>query len=137
MSNLLDDVVSFLASVSLVDDVGGWSGFKGYLPTAPDKAIVIYETGGATPSVPKTGDSLPEMDQVTFQVRGRGDPRGMEALRGRMGSIYRALHGGDLGSDFVLARAIQSGPLSLGLDGNDRPGLTWNFEAFRRRDADT
>lgn len=137
MSDFLADIESFLVAQGLVGDTDGWVCRHNSHTESPDKQIVIYETGGSVPSVPKDGDASTTMDQITFMIRGRGEPGGGTALRARMGSIYRALHGGNLGSDFVLVRALQSGPMSLGRDANDRPGLTWNFEAYRNRDADS
>ena len=98
--------------------------------------IVVYETGGGDPEIVADGSSEIAYDNPSFQIRGRGEKLGMEALRAKMGAVYRALHSGDLGSDYVFCYAKNSGPMLIGLDKASRPGLTWNFNTMRRRDAD-
>lgn len=137
MASLLDDIASFLTSSGLVGGATGWTVAKGGTDPSPDKIITLGETGGPEPELSPSGSTETTYDEPTFQVRGRGEAFGYEALRAKMGAIYVALHGSVLGksTDYVLVRAVQSGPLSLGLDSNDRPMLTWNFSALRRRGA--
>ena len=135
---LLGDVIAYLVSLGLIDGTTGWTGYKGYLPPSPDSVIVVYETPGADPELVGIDSEEIEYDDPGFQIRGRGPVHGYDALRGKMGAIYRALHGSTLGSPFyVQVRSTQSGPMPMGLDDKSRPGMTWNFVAMRRRDADS
>jgi hypothetical protein len=135
---LLDDVVAFLEYTGGVGDTGGWSGFKGYLPPEPDRAVAVFETPGLEPELEKLGSDGVQFDRPGFQVRIRGEKHGYEAARDRMDLIFQLLHGSQIptasGDPFYLyVHAVQSGPMPMGLDENDRPGMTWNFITMRER----
>jgi len=137
---LVTDVLDFLETEGLIEGATEWSGFAGYLPPEPNQAIAVFETPGAPPESKPDGSTETEYDEPTFQVRGRGEKFGYEALRTKMGAIYRALHGSELSPAsgdpvYVYVYARQSGPFPLGLDENNRPGLTWNFKALRERET--
>lgn len=137
---LLADVLDHLEAAGLVGGASGWARAAGYLPPTPDRVIAVFETPGPPPEVVKAGSTEPAYDAPRFQVRGRGAPFGYEALRARMEDVYLALHDSTLSPAtgdpaYVRVDALQSGPLSLGLDENSRPGLTWNFETLRERES--
>jgi len=134
---MADEVLDFLEAQGLIGGATGWTGFAHGMPPDPDQVIVLYETGGSPPEMRPQGSTETLLDQITFQIRGRGSAHGDQALRGMMGEVYRALHDGDLGDQYTMVRALQSGPLSLGHDEQSRPEMTINFEAYRDRDADT
>ena len=138
--SLLTDVLDHLAAEGLIDGATGWTGSAGYLPPTPDKVIAVFETPGDPPEMISVGSTEQAYDAPGFQIRGRGAAMGYEALREKMGAIFLALHDSTLSPAtgepaYVLVRAVQSGPLPLGLDENDRPGMTWNFTALREREG--
>lgn len=142
---MVTDVLEFLADQGLVDGATAWTGVTGGVPPAPDKIIAVFETPGQEPELVSDGSAEQAYDRPGFQIRGRGakaEPGVFDYsdLRDRMGQVYRALHGSELSPAtgdpaYVLVRAVQSGPLPLGLDDNDRPEMTWNFVAMREREA--
>jgi len=132
---MLDDILDFLEDEGHVSGSSGWVGVAGDEPPSPDACITVRETGGPPPEQPPEGSSETMQDQVTFQVRGRGEKEGYELLRTKMGDIYGSLHGGDLGTDFLEVRATQGAPFYIGRDNSDRPLMTWNYEARRERSA--
>ncbi len=140
MALLVTDVLDFLQAEGLIAGATGWERAASGLPPEPDKVIVVFESGGFPPELKPVGSAETEYDEPTFQVRGRADKFGYGALRAKMGAIYLALHGSELAPAsgdpaYVLVRAMQAGPFPLGLDKNDRPGLTWNFTALRERET--
>lgn len=137
---LVTDVLDFLEDEGLIGGETGWGRAAGYLPDSPNQMIAVFETPGALPESKSASSIETEYDEPAFQVRGRGDKFGYEALRTKMGAIYRALHGSELSPAsgdpvYVFVYARQSGPFPLGLDENNRPGLTWNFTALRERET--
>lgn len=138
MAVLPKDVVDFLVAQGIAGGATGWTAIASYLPPDPDQVLVVYETGGADPHSIPTGSTQVEYDEPNFQVRGRAAAFDYNTLRAKMRDVYKALHDSQLGNsvNHVFVRATQGGPFSLGLDDSNRPGLTWNFRAYRRRDAD-
>lgn len=139
MALLVTDVLDYLQGQGLIGGSTGWSRAAGYMPAEPDQVIAVFETPGAPPELVPEGSSEQAYDEPGFQVRGRGGFHGYSALRSKMGAIYRALHGSSLSPAtgdpaYVLVRAVQSGPLPMGLDQNNRPEMAWNFVAMRERE---
>jgi len=140
MALLITDVLDFLVSEGVIGGATGWDQFAGYLPPDPDQVIVVFETPGLIPAIRKDGSTELEYDEPGFQIRGRSNKFDYEALRIKMGEVFRSLHGSDLSPatgdpTYVIVRAVQSGPLPLGLDDESRNGMTWNFEAMRERES--
>lgn len=105
----------------------GGSIFIQKLPQTPDVAIGIFATGGYLASG-KWGYDLPT---VNIQVRGAAhDPVGALA---KARAVYAALHGFHMaalpdGTFVINCRGIQSGPVSLGPDDEDRFRFSLNFQ---------
>lgn len=141
MALLITDVLDFLIAEGIIEGATGWTQSAGYMPPAPDKIIAVFETPGLVPVIVKDGSTEQAYDEPGFQIRGRSVKFDYGDLREKMGEVYRALHGSDLDTvttgdpAYVIVRAIQSGPLPLGLDDKSRPGATWNFEAMRERES--
>ena len=140
MARLVTDVLDFLEAEGLVGGASGWVRATDYLPPDPDKIIAVFPTPGLEPELIKDGSAEQKYDDLGFQVRGRAEAHDWPALEARMGQVFRALHGSTLAPStgdpaYVLIRAVQSGPLPLGLDQGDRPGMSWNFVAIREREA--
>ena len=101
------------------------------LPSEPDKAIMIESTGGAEMDS-KLGYDMPTR---RILVRGEQDPREPKRLAK---DIYNDLHGfsnDTLVTDgiFVVGvHGIQSGPVNIGQDDNNRHRFSINFR-FRIR----
>lgn len=140
MAQLIDDVLDYLEAQGLIRGATGWSGFANYLPPTPDQVIAVFPTPGLEPEEAPAGSTETEYDYPGFQVRGRGTVFGSSALLDKLGAVFRSLHGSTLspaGGDpiYVYVYAVQSGPLPLGHDQNDRPEFTWNFRAMRERES--
>lgn len=140
MTLMVDDVLDFLVAEGLVGGATGWTVAYGHLPPTPDQVIAVFETPGLPPEAAPAGSTETEYDEPGFQIRGRGATFGMAALRILMGQIYRALHKSSLAPAtgdpaYVFVFAEQSGPLTLGLDDDSRPSLTWNFRCMRERET--
>lgn len=95
-----------------------------YLPTAPDRVVVLTGYGG------DESDSLHGVDEPRVQVRVRGttDPTWSRA---RAQAIYDELHGMARrtlpdGTYVVLAVGQNSGPVYIGRDDNNRHEHTVN-----------
>lgn len=131
---LLNDVLSFLESEGLINGGTGWTGYASFLPTSPDQAVAIFETGGLPPEIIREGSDEIEYDDPGFQIRVRGARDDYLGMRNKIYAIYEALHGVDMDNgNYVLVQAVQSSLLPLGLDGNNRPEATWNFLAMKVR----
>ena len=140
MALLITDVLDYLEAQSLIGGVTGWTRAAGYLPPSPDQVVAIFETPGEVPEVVPEGSTEQAYDVPGFQVRARGGEFGYSALRTKIGAIYRSLHGSTLSPTtgdpgYVYVYGVQSGPLPMGNDGNNRPELVWNFVAMREREG--
>jgi hypothetical protein len=125
--SILDDLKSQLATDGVVDGATGWGCYLGGQPETPDKTITIYETGGDGEPDQFSGT---EHTYPTFQVRGRGAAFGYEALRTKMQDVFNSLNNVDI-SGYVYVYPVDSGPIALGYDGNNRPQLVWNFKVMK------
>jgi len=132
---LLEDIEAKLVAAGVVGGTTGWAFFKSFIPDSPDKAIVAFETGGEPPDYQGGAFVYPR-----FQIRVRGGARGYQAARVKWQEAFEVLHDGTLidGNSsppgaYVFCFAIQSGPIPLGDDGNDRPSLAVNFRTMRER----
>ncbi len=140
-AKLVTDVLDYLAVQGLIDEETGWTGAYGYMPSEPDQIIVVFETGGFPAEAKPDSSDEQEYDEPTFMIMGRGESFGYDALRDKMGDIYRSLHESELSPtsgdpEYVYVYATQSGPFPLGTDEADnRPRLTWNFRALRERET--
>ena len=140
-AKLVTDVLDYLAEEGLIDGDTDWVGKFGYMPSEPDQVIVVFETGGFPAEAKPDSSDEQEYDEPTFMIMGRGDANGYDALRDKMGAIYRSLHESELSPttgdpQYLYVYATQSGPFPLGQDGEDnRPRLTWNFRALRERET--
>lgn len=128
-------IAKHLHSLGLVvytPDAAGGDCYLEYTPDTPDEVVVISGTGG-----------LPQQtrlayDRPTFQIRTRGPIRDPRPSLTRQQAIYAALAALDLvtldegGVDEVrvlTCDGMQSGPISIGQDPNQRPEHTWNYQA--------
>lgn len=123
----LDD---HLAAVDY-DEAGG-NTFINEMPSTPDDAISVSDSGGfAQPSKAPT-----DLPTVQIRVRGGRDPRPSrvlaEAISGELACLDHVTldDGGDDEVFVVGCTPLQSAPSPLGLDENQRHEWTQNF-AFR------
>jgi hypothetical protein len=124
--SILDDLKTQLETDSVTGGATGWTCYLGGQQETPDKTITIYETGGdQTPDQFDSGSTYP-----TFQVRGRGAAFGYEALRTKMQAVYDSLNNATI-AGYTYVFAIDSAPIGIGVDGNNRPQLVWNFRAMK------
>lgn len=124
-----------LDSVGLVDyrpDTSGGDCFVSWMPDSPDELVAVFPTGGQP-----QGSLLPH-DLPTFQVRARGGRFDPVTPHDRLVGIAGQLHGLDgvllaagTGHEVWVSgiTALQSHPVSIGRDGNERPEHTINFQA--------
>jgi len=122
---LLDDVLATLDAQGVTGGATGWTAFASFLPDTTDKVVAVYETGGEAPLMAMQGANYP---RPTFQVRVRGAVRDYQDTRTKAQEIYTALHRYSVNNQTFFA--VQSGPLSIGNDANDRPNLTINFRVM-------
>ena len=140
MALLITDVLDYLEDQGLVAGATGWTRAAGFMPPSPDKIVAVFESPGDPPEMTKAGSGETAYDEPGFQVRVRATKHDYASARAKIGAVFRALHGSSLAPAtgdpvYVLVRAVQSGPLPLGLDESNRPDLTWNFTAKREREA--
>jgi hypothetical protein len=126
-------VAKYLDNAGLVDlhlDDGDGDVFIAHMPDQPDKAVMVTSTGGAEQP------TLLAFDDHTVQIIVRGDPRDPMDGYDRARAIYSALQGLDLttvdeGGDhetLVLSTtAMQSDPVPMGEDANNRAEWSLNF----------
>ena len=98
--------------------------------SAPDGCAVVKLTGGFPPSQ-WTGKKQP-----SFQVLVRGNSKDMAECETRAYAIYEALMNQrdvTVGDDsIVIIRAMNSAPLFIGNDENNRPIYSMNFDCVVR-----
>lgn len=138
MTTLAVDILDTLEAAGLIGGVTGWARAAEYLPPSPDKVVAVFETPGLPPEVVSEGSTETAYDIPGFQVRARGDVHGFAAMRDKLAAIYIELHGTAIAAQtdrpgYLFVRAVQSAPMSLGLDEKSRPGATWNFVAIKER----
>ena len=127
---LLDDILSFLDSQGVSGGATEWITKVSFLPNEPDKIISIYESPGSEPvTVTDPDDDESIVTYPNFQVRVRGDVQEYQEARAKMEEVFRTLHNASI-AGYVYIKALQSGPLPLGNDGNDRPEMAMNFKVM-------
>lgn len=111
----------------LTFDETGTSGdtFINTLPPEPDDAIGIFAEGGPTPSIKFIEDTV----DIQFLVRGGFDPR---PAKSTAQDIYDELQGKDKfalpdGTEVIKVAAVQSAPIHIGRDDNNRHKYSLNF----------
>ncbi|GAA3441063.1 minor capsid protein [Planomonospora venezuelensis] len=123
---LLEELAQLLEDLA----VGSYPGtiFLTRMPTSPDTCIVLARYGGQESSL---GD---DYDEPRIQVRVRGPAADVRTAEVLAEQVYDALHG--LGSRELsggtwlqLAVGLQSGPVFIGVDANNRPEFTVNVRA--------
>lgn len=120
---LLDDIGAHLTSEGIVDG-SSWHLRTGILTADPDQIVLVTETGGFgidQYSNPPVGD-------LSFQILVRAGKHKYQDARTKIGAAFLALNQASI-SGYLYIHGLSAGPLSLGLDENKRPILTWNFRA--------
>lgn len=137
--NLLDQIGNILINAGVVNGGTGWTLCQSFEPPTPDKVVVLYETPGEPPDIVRPTSPETAYDLPGIQVRVRGDVNKYKETTAKIREVFMALHGqepgpvaGELTCTFIYG--IGSGPLPLGLDGSNRPELTWNFRVMRERE---
>jgi hypothetical protein len=130
VSGFLVGVARLLDTLTLVDyQPAAATGdcFIERLPSTPDAAVALYTSAG------DEADTKLPYDQPRFQivVRGGADPT---VSLDRAQAIYDTLHGAGPvtlpnGIDVIDIIAVQSGPVALGTDDNQRHRHSLNFRA--------
>jgi hypothetical protein len=127
---LLEGIALYLDSVDVATyDPDGPDGnvFIQKLPQTPDAAIGIFAVGG----FPASGTHGYDEPSISIQVRGApDDPVGALTLAEAIYGALHGLHSATLpdGSRVVRCLGIQSGPVSIGQDDQERHELTLNFQ---------
>ena len=122
---LLDLIHDFLVAQTIAGGATGWPLYKGFLPDDSDQAVAIFEFPGVLPENDSTDTSF----YPAFQMRVRGGEFEYEVARAKMQEIRDILNDANI-TNLVYVYANQSGPTSLGNDGNDRPNFTMNFRTM-------
>ena len=121
---ILDSIKSHIQAAGVAGGETGWGLFTGFLPDTPDKSVAIFELPGGEPETLSENETL---SRVEFQVRVRGAERDYQSARTKIQEIFDILHNQPV-SGFIYVFAIQSGPMPLGNDRQDRPNLTQNYK---------
>lgn len=115
--------------VGTLGGTGSWGIYVGVEPAKPDACITLYDTGGLPPW--EFGcDTAKRTTRPAFQIRIRGS--NYPAMADKLQEIRELLHplqDWASGTQIVHGAWMASGPISLGLDDNDRQRLTDNWEA--------
>lgn len=114
----LADLRDYVAAILPQYDV-----FYSYMPDNPDDCVVLF---GAGTSVVDT--HLIGFNERVFQVRVRASS--FDATEQMAQEIEAALHGvanTQIGDQFVRYVLLDSGPIALGYDENERYEMTLNF----------
>lgn len=124
---LAADVATYLDQIDLGKyDADGTTGniYLQAYPPSPDNFIFIRNTGG-NPSSPKLPVDIP-----TVQILVRDINQTNAEVKAQ--NIYNALHGlgsVSIGDTWVITcRGIQSAPVYIGVDSNNRHEFSLNFE---------
>lgn len=130
----LSDIGAFLEAAGLIGGATGWTFFENYSPATPDQAVVARDTGGAP------GEATSAIDYPTFQLMVRSGKLRSDLARAKMIECYNALHEGDIPDSttspprqLVYCFGVQSSPLYIGTDENERPEFVINFRAMAHR----
>ena len=126
--SLSTDILQFLHDQGVVDGVTGWEGKYNYMPPQPDQCVVVTETPGGPPD----GSTGQKWDLPSFQIRVRAGSDGMEAATLKAFEIFDTLEDATI-SGFCFVFGVTSAPLFIGLDTNNRPEFTWNFNTMKER----
>ena len=122
----LDDLAAKLDSAGVTGGATGWSALKSFLANDPDKVICLLETGGNPSEQGEIG-----YDHPTFQALVRGVAFGYAAARTKADAVVSALNDATIsGCTYVFVRHA---PLPIGLDANNRPLISLNFDAMKVR----
>lgn len=136
-STLLEDIRNILVEAGIVGGSTGWVIGRAFMPPAPDKIVVLYETPGSAPDITKDPSVSKAYDEPGFQVRIRGTKFKYQETRAKLQEVFLALHQNEpavtSGEDYIFIYAVSSGPLPMGKDSNDRDELVWNFRVMRER----
>lgn len=128
---LLVEIARYLHEIKLgVFDEKGVKGniFIDVVPGKPDECISLFSTGG------QRGDIKNGYTNPTFQCWIRGGSNPLKAIN-KANEVYKALNGFS-GKSFVPGGhhivdciGIQSGPIRMGTDSNERHQYSLNFES--------
>jgi len=124
------DVANYLVSEGIIGGSTQWAVWLEHVPPAPDRGIAIFVTPGYEPEIAPEGSSDVIYGRPGIQVRGRSAPRLYQELHGKMQDIHRALHANVNINNCLLIRAVQSAPMNMGIDDNNRLELALNFVAI-------
>lgn len=128
MSVLPLDAFATYVGTDLAVGAVGTVVFKENLPDQPDTAVCLYDTGGGPPTLTRGDDT----DSPSFQVLSRSADAATALTT--LQTVFQGLHGiteTDLhGLHVKLLWALQSVPMSLGLDDKQRFLFSQNFRAL-------
>ena len=125
MEDLIDNVADYI--ISKIDAVGEDTIFSD-LPSSPDKAVLIEQTGGPV------GHFIYSYDTPRLRILVRGEKHDSIAPANTAYKIYDLLHGwhgGKLMDDGVYIHRIegvQSAPIKVGPDDNNRHRYSINLD---------
>lgn len=130
---LLDDIVTLLSSGGTTSD--GTELFAGFAPPTPDRAVIVYETGGQGPiRAFRSSTGQPVAEQPRIQVVARAAAWQYGTARLKINDCYRLLEGaGDRsinGVRYLWIGAVQS-PFPMSRDENGRPLMVCNFDVTK------
>jgi hypothetical protein len=131
LAELLADLVTGSICSSGTASAGGWSGYIGKMPHAPDQAIALFEYGGTAPDI--THDLAYDV-YPSVQVRVRAAVNGYATGITKADAILARWHGVSnttYTSTFYKLILASSSPVYIGTDDGGRPEWTINFRIIK------
>jgi hypothetical protein len=128
-------ILESLTGTALVT-TGGWELRIGKQPSSPDKVITILDSGGRGAEPNLTID----YPNVQILVRGDKTATGYPDAYSKMEKVRAVLLGipsGHAEYPALTSCTQRGGIVSLGLDENDRPRFSLNFQLITEPEADT
>ncbi|MEO3860869.1 minor capsid protein [Acrocarpospora sp. B8E8] len=132
MATLLEEFAALADLLGLgiynADGSVGGDIFLSRVPDAPDRVLIISRYGGDESSL------ADDYDEPRLQFRTRGPADDVRDAEQWAEQVYDAFHGLGMrelpgGTWLQLMVGLQSGPIWIGQDKNDRPEYTVNFRA--------
>jgi hypothetical protein len=127
MANVLDDLATRIATA--ISGTVGTDVFKSTMPTSPDAAVALYETGGLAPEK-RFGAAGVDWERPAVQIVVRGAPGDYETARTTSQTIFEnvaEIETEDLsGTRYYLSDPLQN-PFALDVDEQDRPSVAFNL----------
>jgi hypothetical protein len=129
--SVVTDVVSYLATLDIVDGSSDWPSVRGVLHDGSDQLVAIRNDGGGLPEIgADAGLGSAAFRDPRVHLTIRGAPHDRDGAEDKAQEVYDALHGlmaTTLGSTEYHRIVAETTPIEVGQDENARPIHTVAF----------